>query len=111
MFIVSILNHLALQKYFGVKISLIKHSKIPLISSLIMSICLSIIKFNFINNIFYNHSSRVNSGIIIVLFILIGSIIYFFTLMLLGGITRYDLDIISPKIYKLLPCILRKNIN
>lgn len=111
LFIVSILNHLALQKYFGVKISLIKHSKIPLISSLIMSICLSIIKFNFINNIFYNHSSRVNSGIIIVLFILIGSIIYFFTLMLLGGITRYDLDIISPKIYKLLPCILRKNIN
>lgn len=111
LFIVSILNHLALQKYFGVKISLIKHSKIPLISSLIMSICLSIIKYNFNNNIFYNHSSRVNSGIIIVLFILIGSIIYFFTLMLLGGITRYDLDIISPKIYKLLPCILRKNIN
>ena len=47
--------------------------------------------------------------IVILILVLVGGLIYLFTLILLGGINKKDLDMISPKLFTLLPRFLRKN--
>lgn len=108
--IITIINHIKLQEYFDVKISILKQAKAPIIASIIMSISLLLVKYILINPIVLFSDKRIDFGIGIVILISIGAIIYSISMLLLGGITKYELDTISPKIYKLLPNKLKKNI-
>ena len=56
----------------------------------------------------------IGSGRIIICFVIlilmgIGGMIYLCALIFLGGINKKDLDMISPRLFTLLPRFLRKN--
>ena len=38
----------------------------------------------------------------------IGGMVYLLVMILIGGITKTDLDLISPKVYRIMPRFLRK---
>lgn len=89
-----------MKEYFNIKIPIINQSKTPLIASIIMSIVLLIFRYILIDGFIYNNYTRINIGIVTLGLIIIGVIIYSLSLLLLGGISKYELDIISPIIYK-----------
>lgn len=101
--IVTFFNHINLQRYFGVKIPIIKQSKAPLIASIVMSSILFLLRYKLLNKYIVESYSRINIGIITIILITVSCIVYFLTLLFLGGISKYELDTVSPKIYKALP--------
>lgn len=109
-FIITVVNHINLQKYFDVKIPIIKQSRIPVISSIIMSLVLILLRYKLINKFIAENYTRINVGVLTIILIVIGGIIYFITLLLLGGISRYELDTISPIIYRMLPNKLKDKV-
>lgn len=98
----TIANHKKLQKSFQINISIIKQSKTSIISGVIMSVVLLGVRY-IINSFFIDNYTRIGMGVVIFSLIIIGMIVYFNALLLLGGITKYELDIVSPKIYELMP--------
>lgn len=108
--IVSYLNHIKLEKSFEVKISLIKQGKKSLIASIIMAISLVLIRYVLLNNFIMDNYTRVNVGIVLLSLVTVGGIIYFLSLLFIGGITKYELNTISPKIYDKLPEILKNKV-
>lgn len=108
--IATVVNHRKLQKYFQVKIPMLKQSKTSIISAVIMSIVLVGVKYIIVNSFFMENNSRVSSGIVIFILIIIGVSIYFTTLLIIGGITKYELDTVSPKIYELMPQKLKNKV-
>ena len=109
-FIITVVNHINLQKYFDVKIPIIKQSRIPVISSIIMSLVLILLRYKLVNKFIAENYTRINVGVLTIILIVIGGIIYFITLLLLGGISRYELDTISPIIYRMLPNKLKDKV-
>ena len=108
--IVSYLNHIKLEKSFEVKIPLIKQGGKSLIASIIMTIVLVLIRYKLLNNFIMDNYTRVNVGVVMLLLVAVGGIIYFLALLFIGGITKYELDTISPKIYDKLPKIIKNKI-
>ena len=108
--IVSYLNHIKLEKSFEVKIPLIKQGEKSLIASIIMAISLVLIRYVLLNNFIMDNYTRVNVGVVMLLLVAVGGIIYFLALLFIGGITKYELDTISPKIYDKLPKIIKNKI-
>jgi len=106
--IITIVNHIKLQEYFDVKISILKQAKAPIISSIIISIFLLLVKHILITPMVLVKDRRIDFGISILLLVIIGAIIYSIAMLLLGGVTKYELDTISPKIYKLIRNKLNK---
>lgn len=101
--IVTLFNHINLQRYFGIKIPIIKQSKAPLIASIVMSSILFLLRYKLLNKYIVESYSRINIGIITIILITVSCIVYFLTLLFQGGISKYELDTVSPKIYKALP--------
>ncbi|MDU2672782.1 MAG: oligosaccharide flippase family protein [Clostridium sp.] len=108
--IITACNHISLQEYFDIKIPIINQSKIPLIASIIMSIVLLILRYILIAGFISDNYTRINICIVTFGLIVIGGIIYFLSLLLLGGISKYELDTISPVIYRRLPLKLQNRI-
>ena len=108
--VVSNLNHIKLDKAFEVKIPLVRQGRKALLASIIMSISLILIRYVFLNNFIVNNYTRVNVGIIMFLLIIIGGIIYFVALLFIGGITKYELDVVSIRIYEKLPKGLKNKV-
>ncbi|WP_066676520.1 oligosaccharide flippase family protein [Clostridium septicum] len=109
-FFVVIINHIKLQKYFKVKISLIKSGKKPIIASIIMSISILILKYQVTNIFLKDTYTRLNIGIVTLVLVGVGGVVYAISILILGGINKYELDNISPKIYESIPNKLKKNI-
>lgn len=103
-------NHISLQKYFNIKIPIINQSKTPLIASIIMSISLLILRYILMAGFISNNYTRINICIVTFGSIVISGVIYFLALLLLGGISKYELDTISPAIYRKLPVKLQNRI-
>lgn len=108
--IISIFNHINLQKNFEIKIPMFKQSKIPLIASIIMSLILLLLRYRLLSRFICENYTRINIGLVTIGLIVIGVIIYSLILLLLGGMSKYELDIISPKIYKLFPNRLKRKV-
>ena len=53
---------------------------------------------------------RLITCFIVLILVAIGGLIYLIALILLGGIKKRDLDMISPKLFTLLPRFLEKNL-
>ena len=52
---------------------------------------------------------RLLTSLVALILIAVGGAVYFITMILLGGIKKKDLDMISPRLFTLLPRFLRKN--
>ncbi len=101
--VITVCNHISLQKYFNIKIPIINQSITPLIASIIMSVILLILRYIFIAGFISDNYTRINICIATFGLIIIGGLIYFLSLLLLGGISKYELDTLSPIIYMKLP--------
>ena len=108
--IATVINHKKLQKEFQVKIPIVKQSKTSIISAMIMSAVLLVLKYVIVNSFFMEYYTRAGAGIILFVLILIGVIVYFTAVLLLGGITKYELDTVSPKIYEFMPQSLKSKV-
>jgi len=108
--VITVCNHIKLQEYFNIKVPIINQSKTPLIASIIMSIVLLIFRYILIDGFISDNYTRINIGIVTLGLIIIGAIIYSLSLLLLGGISKYELDILSPIIYKRLPVKLKNRV-
>lgn len=108
--VITVWNNFKLQEYFNIKIPIINQSKTPLIASIIMSTVLAILRYLFIDRFISENYTRINIGIVTIGLIIIGGIVYSLSLLLLGGISRYELDTISPVIYRMLPVKLKNRV-
>lgn len=104
-----IINQKRLRKIFKMKIPIIRLGIIPFISSCVMalSIYLCRIPINRMMNII--EGGRIATSLVALILIAIGGCVYLVAMILLGGIKKRDLDMISPKLFTLLPRFLRKN--
>ncbi len=108
--IVTVANHMKLQKCFDIKIPIVKQSKAPITASIIMSLVLLFLKYQVINRFFIENYTRMNTGLVTIVLVIIGGITYSLALLFLGGITKYELDTISPKIYEIMPAKLKEKV-
>jgi len=101
--ILLILNYITINKVLKIKIKLFSHAIKPLIASGVMAIVAKFMYSNF-NHIF----SLIKGGyfansIAILIAICFAVLTYFYTLVLIGGITKEDLEIFPRKITKFIP--------
>jgi stage V sporulation protein B len=108
--ILLIFNNIAMNKTLKVKINLPRHAIKPIIASGIMAIVakLMYIQFNFIFS-FIKEGFFANAMAILISMIL-AILTYFLVLVLIGGITKEDLEVFPNKITKLIPVSIKKRI-
>lgn len=100
----TIINHITIKRMFNIKISIIKLAMPSFISSifmLIIIICLKLILNPFING-------RILTGVVCLVLILIGALSYALMMILIGGVTKKDISLFSPKLYNMIPKLLIK---
>lgn len=103
------INQKRLRRIFKMKVPVFKLAIIPTLSSVAMALGILIFKIpleRFINII---GGGRVIITFVVLILMAVGGCIYFLVVIFLGGITKKDLDGISPKLFTLLPRFLRKN--
>ena len=101
--ILLILNHITINKALRVKINLSSHAIKPIIASGVMAIVAKLMYGNF-NFIFSFVKEGYFANAIAILIAMIFAILtYFFILVLIGGITKEDLEVFPRKITKLIP--------
>lgn len=107
----AVINHIKLQKTFKVRIPIIKQSIVPLISSIIMMFAITLIRMPLFRVFsIIGLEGRIVTGISAMILIAIGGIVYLVTMIYFGGIRKMDLDMISPRLYRLMPRRLRKQL-
>lgn len=108
--ILLILNNITMNKALRIRIKLFKHAVKPIIASSIMAIVAKIMNgylefcFSFIKKGMFANAM----AIIVTIFLAI--LTYFFVLVLIGGITKEDLEGFPRKITKLIPSFILKRI-
>ena len=105
----AIINHNRLRRIFKMKIPIFKLAIIPTISSALMALGIYVCRVPIDRIINIIGSGRIITCFVILILMGIGGIIYLCALIFLGGINKKDLDMISPRIFTLLPRLLRKN--
>lgn len=100
----TIINHISIEKTFNIKIPTIKLALPSFISGIFMLIILICCKL--ILNPFLN--GRILTSIICIVLIVIGASSYFLVMALIGGITKEDILLFSPKLYNIMPKLLIK---
>ena len=104
-----IINHRRLRRIFKMKIPIFKLAIIPAISSALMALGIYIFRIPIDRIINIIGSGRIIICFVILILMGIGGMIYLCALIFLGGINKKDLDMISPRLFTLLPRFLRKN--
>lgn len=105
-----IINQVRIRRSIRIKFSLIRLCIKPLISSLFMSISIYISKY-----FIYGLTNKIGlRGVFNIIplgaVIFIAALTYFLLMIILKGITKKDLDTVSPKIYNILPNIFKSKI-
>lgn len=103
-----ILNQRALKRALKVRVSIIRNVIKPLVASAIMAGIIFALKAPVSILINITNGGTLLRGITTLIIIAVGGFAYVYLIMLLGGITKSDLDSISPRIFNLLPRFLRK---
>ena len=111
----AILNHRRICKLLKVRISLIKHTIKPIIASAVMAITIFVAKIpvEFFSR-FVNNSAILYRGfwiLAVIILVAIGGIVYLLLMIEMGGIRRYDIESVSPKLYKIMPKAIRKRMH
>ena len=108
--ILLMLNHSTINKTLRVRINLFNHSIKPVTASIVMAIVAKVMygSFNFVLS-FVREGYFANAfGILIAM--VLAMLAYFFTLVLIGGITKEDLEILPHKITKNIPASILSRI-
>lgn len=84
--VISFINICFLSKYLGLFKDKIKLFLIPLLSAFTMNMCILLILMNF--------SQKISNFFIIILAFIVGLVVYFIMLVVLGGITNDDIALI-----------------
>ncbi|MBU5453892.1 putative polysaccharide biosynthesis protein [Caproiciproducens sp. MSJ-32] len=106
----AIINHRKIEQFFRVKVPIIKQAIVPSICSILMTIVIYLFKFPLVKLAESLGGGKIIMAIITLVLIAIGGSIYLILMIYLGGIRKRDLDLISPKIIRLLPRNLRKQL-
>ena len=104
----AIINHKRLEKSFRIKIPIIREGLKPLIASFAMGIVITIMNIPLSRFVNILEGGRIIVGLTVLILVGIGGLTYFITMIYIKGIKKEDIDTISPKIYKLIPRVLRK---
>ena len=105
-----IINHKRLKRIFKMKIRIFKLAVIPSLSAAFMALGIFIFRIPIDRIVNIIGGGRLITCFIVLILVAIGGLIYLIALILLGGIKKRDLDMISPKLFTLLPRFLRKNL-
>lgn len=107
----AIINHRKIEEFFRVKVPIIRQSITPIIGSIAMTLTILIGKLP-VNKIMDNFGGgRIITAIGTFVLIGIGGIVYLYVMVYLGGIKRRDLDLISTKLFKILPRSIRRQLS
>ena len=106
----AIINHKRIQRLFKIRIPVIRQGMIPLFSSIIMGIVVYLCKVPLLRFVNIIEGGRIAIGLVAIISVAIGGIVYLISMIMLEGLKKEDLDLISPKLYELMPRILRKKI-
>ncbi|WP_300381991.1 polysaccharide biosynthesis protein [Clostridium sp.] len=106
----TIINHKKIEGFFKVKVPIVKQAIIPAICSIIMTGAIFITKYPVLKAAEFLGGGRIVIAISTLVLIAIGGMVYIYLMIALGGIRRKDLDLISPRLFKLLPRKLRKEL-
>jgi len=101
--ILLILNYITINKVLKVKIKLSSHAIKPLIASGVMAIVAKFMYSNFNYMFCLIKEGYFSNAIALLIAICLAVLTYFFTLVLIGGVTKEDLEIFPRKITKLIP--------
>lgn len=104
----AILNNIKISKEMKMKISIKRLTIVPIIASTAMGIALMLCKFatNPILNML--GGGRISGAIVTIPLVVVGVFVYAYILIALGGITKKDLKMISPKIIRIIPNFMKK---
>ena len=105
-----ILNQRALKRALRVRIPIFASAIKPLISSAIMAGIIFILKTPRSIILTLTNENTLLKVITTILIISIAGFVYLYSIMLLGGIKKSDIDSISPRIFNHLPRFLRKKL-
>ncbi|MBW9169778.1 polysaccharide biosynthesis protein [Clostridium estertheticum] len=101
--ILLILNYITINKTLRVKIKLLSHAINPILASVVMAIIAKLMYCNF-NYIFsYVKEGYFANAIALLISMVFAIVTYFFTLVLLGGLSKEDLEIFPSRITKIIP--------
>ena len=105
-----ILNSFTINKVLRVKVKLSRHVIKPIIASGVMAIVAKLIHFNF--NFIFNFIKEgyVANAIAVLISMVFAIVTYFFTLVLIGGISKADLEVLPVRITKLIPTTILNRI-
>ncbi len=103
-----IINHKRLRKMFRIKIPIIREAVKPTISSVAMMLVINICKGPMDRMINIFQWGRMAVAVQVGICIIIGGLTYLITMVFIGGLKKRDLDMISPRLYTILPRFLRK---
>ncbi|MCR1952797.1 MULTISPECIES: polysaccharide biosynthesis protein [unclassified Clostridium] len=106
----AVINHRKIERFFKVKIPIIRQAIVPTICSILMTIVIFLVKFPVIKVADMLGGGRVIIAVATLVLIGIGGIVYLYTMVYFGGIRKKDLDLISPRVFRFLPRSLRKEL-
>lgn len=106
----TLINHKKIEGFFKVKVPIVKQAIVPSICSIIMTVVIFIAKYPVLKVAEFLGGGRIVIAISTLVLIAIGGIVYIYTMVMFGGIRRKDIELISPKLFKLLPRRLRKEL-
>ncbi|GCD11800.1 putative polysaccharide biosynthesis protein [Clostridium tagluense] len=101
--ILLILNYSAMNKVLRVKINLFSHAIKPIIAAGFMAIVAKLMYVNFNFVLSFVREGYFANAIAILIAMVFAILTYFFTLVMIGGITKEDLGVLPHKITKLIP--------
>lgn len=104
----ALVNHRKIERLFKIRIPAFKQSITPLICSIIMGIIVILLKSPLLRLANILDGGRIAYGLIAVIAVGIGGITYLVSMIYFRGLTKNDLDLISPKLYELMPRFLRR---
>lgn len=106
----AIINHTRLKRIFKMKIPILKLATIPVMSSLVMAVSIYILRIPLDRIMNIIDGGRLATTLLVMLLIGVGGSVYLVIMILLGGLKKKDLDMISPRIFVFMPKFLRKNL-
>ncbi|MCB2291284.1 polysaccharide biosynthesis protein [Clostridium sp. CS001] len=98
-----ILNSITINKVLRVKIKLSKHAIKPIIASGVMAVVAKLIYGNFDFILSFIKEGYFANGVAVLISIGFAIVTYFLILVLIGGISKADLEVLPSKITKLIP--------
>lgn len=98
-----ILNSITINKVLRVKIKLSKHAIKPIIASGVMAIVAKLMYGNFDFILSFIKEGYFANGVAVLISIGFAIVTYFLILVLIGGISKADLEVLPSKITKLIP--------